>query len=342
MKEYIARAVGRNDLTETEASSAMTQIMRGDATPAQIAAFAIALRMKGETVDEIAGFARVMREFSVAVPTSTDKVLVDTCGTGGDQLNTFNISTTAALIAAASGKVAVAKHGNRAATSKCGSADVLEALGVKLELSPQLVGRCIDEVGIGFLYAPAMHPALKFAAAPRREIGTRTFFNVLGPLTNPAGAKRQLIGVFDPDLCQLLALVLQRLGSEACLMVHGMDGLDEISTTAETLVVEMSRDKIADRHFRASELGIEAATIQQLGAGETATENAAILIGILNGSDAGPKRDIACLNAAGVFVAAGVANGLEEGYALAVELVQSGKALQTLEGLRRFTASGAN
>ena len=337
MKAYIAQAVGRVDLTESEAAAVMTQIMQGEATPAQIAAFAVALRMKGETVDEIAGFARVMREFSVVVPTSTDKVLVDTCGTGGDQLNTFNISTTAALIAAASGQLAVAKHGNRAATSKCGSADVLEALGVKLDLSPELVGRCIDEVGIGFLYAPAMHPALKFAAAPRREIGTRTFFNVLGPLTNPAGAKRQLIGVFDPSLCELLALVLQRLGSEACLMVHGMDGLDEISTTAETLMVEMNTNGIAARHVKPNDLGIATASIQQLAAGETVSDNARILIDVLEGKDSGPKRDIACLNAAGVFVAAGVVAGLHEGYALAVELVLSGKAHRKLLELRSFT-----
>lgn len=337
MKPYIAKAVERINLTEDEAALAMTEIMEGAATPAQIAAFAVALRMKGETVDEITGFVRVMRDFSLKVPTETEKVLVDTCGTGGDKLKTFNISTSAALVVAASDQVAVAKHGNRAATSKCGSADVLEALGVRLDLPPGDVGRCIDEVGIGFLYAPAMHPALKYASAPRREIGTRTFFNILGPLTNPAGAKIQLIGVSDAGLCDLLGKVLHRLGSDRCMLVHGMDGLDEISTMGATLVAELADGRLSSRLIHSTEFGIEETTIEHLAAGESPADNAGIVTEILGGGDTGPRRDIVCLNAAAVLVVAGVASGLAEGYATSVELVQSGAAMRTLERLRRFT-----
>jgi anthranilate phosphoribosyltransferase len=339
MKPYIAKVVERHNLTEDEAAQAMTVIMEGAATAAQIAAFAVGLRMKGETVDEITGFVRVMRDFSLKVPTETDKVVVDTCGTGGDKLKTFNISTTAALIVAASDRVAVAKHGNRAATSKCGSADVLEALGVRLDLPPGDVGRCIDEVGIGFLYAPAMHPALKYASAPRREIGTRTFFNILGPLTNPAGARVQLIGVADASLCDLLVKVLQRLGSDRCMLVHGMDGLDEISTMGATLVAELADGRISSRLIHAKEFGVPETTIEHLAACETPAENAKIVTDILSGRDTGPRRDIVCLNSAAVLVVAGVAPSLTDGYAAAISLVESGAAMDALERLREFTTA---
>jgi anthranilate phosphoribosyltransferase len=339
MKDYIAKAVERQHLTESEAAQAMTVIMEGNATSAQIAAFAVALRMKGETVDEIAGFVKVMRDFSLKVQTETDKVLVDTCGTGGDKIKTFNISTAAAIIVAASNKVAVAKHGNRAATSKCGSADVLEALGVRLDLPPVDIGRCIDEVGIGFLYAPAMHPSLKYAAAPRREIGARTFFNILGPLTNPAGARVQLIGVSDPSLCDLLAKVLLRVGSDRCMFVHGMEGLDEISTMGPTLVTEMIEGRISSKLINCTDIGIAETTIDELAAKDTPEENAAIVLGILAGADAGPRRDIVCLNTAAVLAVAGAAADLATGYRDAIELVESGAAMNTLERLRAFTAA---
>jgi anthranilate phosphoribosyltransferase len=337
MKAVISKAIRRENLSVEEASGAMSIIMEGSATPAQIAAFAVALHMKGETADEITGFAQVMRDFSIKVPTTGDKVLVDTCGTGGDSLKTFNISTTAALIVASSRQVAVAKHGNRAATSKCGSADVLEALGVRLDLPPADVARCIDEVGIGFLYAPAMHPALKYASVPRSEIGVRTFFNILGPLTNPAGASVQLIGVNDPSLCDLLAKVLLKLGSERCMMVHGLDGLDEISTVGETLIVELKDRKITRQAFRASDIGIKEVSVDELAAGNSPEENAKIVQSILEGSDAGPRRDIVCLNAAAVLMVAGIVDDLQTGYAKAVELVSSGAALNTLECLKNYT-----
>lgn len=338
MKSAIHKAIERRDLTQQEAAEAMTQIMDGTATQAQIAAFAVALRMKGETVDEITGFARIMRQFAVQVPVDTDKVLVDTCGTGGDSVKTFNVSTTAAIIAAANGKVAMAKHGNRAASSKCGSADVLEALGVRIDLPPHDVGRCIDQVGIGFLYAPAMHPALRYAAGPRKEIGTRTFFNMLGPLTNPAGAKIQLIGVYDLALCEMLANVLKNLGSERVLMVHGTHGLDELSTLGETVISELNAGEVRNYTLHADkELGLPIASIEDIAAGDSPSENAQMLLDVLAGKDRGAKREIACLNAAGVLLVAGLAENLDAGLKTAYELIDSGAAFATLERLRQFT-----
>jgi anthranilate phosphoribosyltransferase len=338
MKTAIHKAIERHDLTQHEAAEAMTQIMDGSATPSQIAALAVALRMKGETVDEITGFARVMRQFAVQVPVDTDKVLVDTCGTGGDSLNTFNVSTTAALIAASCGSVAMAKHGNRAQTSKCGSADVLEALGVRIDLPPHDVGLCIDGVGIGFLYAQAMHPALRFASTPRKEIGTRTFFNMLGPLTNPAGAKVQLIGVYDLSLCEMLANVLKNLGSERVLMVHGTHGLDELSTLGETVISELKDGHVHNYTLHADkDLGLPVASIDDIAAGDSPAENAQILSDVLRGEDQGPRRDIACLNAAGVLLVAGVVEDLAQGLIKAHDLIDRGAAYATLEKLRQFT-----
>ncbi|MFQ5809748.1 MAG: anthranilate phosphoribosyltransferase, partial [Armatimonadota bacterium] len=234
VREAIAKLLDSQDLTADEARAVLDEIMSGDATDAQIGAILAALRMKGETPAEIAGFARTMREKCIAIETSREDV-IDTCGTGGDALDTFNVSTVAAIIAAAGG-AAVAKHGNVSVSSQCGSADVLKALGVNIEMSPEQVGRCLDEIGIGFLFAPALHPAMKHAMGPRRELGARTVFNILGPLTNPAKARRQLLGVYAPGLTEPLAAALLELGAEAALVVHGLDGLDELSTIGETRI----------------------------------------------------------------------------------------------------------
>jgi len=338
MKQAIQQLIGGEHLTETQASDVMQQIMEGEATPAQIAALVVALRMKGETVDEITGFARVMRRYAVAVPVHTDKVIVDTCGTGGDSLNTFNISTAAALVVAADGRLAVAKHGNRAATSKCGSADVLESLGIKLDLPAEQVGKCVEEVGIGFLFAPAMHPSFKYASGPRKEIGIRTIFNLLGPLTNPAGATVQLIGVYDAALCEPLAHVLNNLGSHRALLVHGMDGLDELSTLGETAMSELKDGAVTSHTLDAEwDLGLARTEIAHLAGGESPAENAEILRHILKGKDRGPRRDIVLLNAAGVLLVAGVEETLEAGMERAAALIDNGAAFATLEKLREFS-----
>ena len=338
MKKAIQQLIDRQDLTEAEAADVMRQIMEGEATPAQIAGLVVALRAKGETVEEITGFARVMRQYAVFVPVQTDKVMVDTCGTGGDTLKTFNVSTAAALVVAADGRLAVAKHGNRAATSKCGSADVLEALGVKLDLPPARVGKCVEDVGIGFLFAPAMHPSFKYAAGPRKEIGIRTIFNMLGPLTNPAGASVQLIGVYDGAVCEKLAQVLRNLGSRRALLVHGLDGLDELSTLGETAISELKDGQITSYTLDAEwDLGIARATIEHLAGCESPAENADVLLHILRGKDRGPKRDIVLLNAAGVLLVADVEETLEAGMERAAALIDSGAALATLERLKEFT-----
>lgn len=342
MKQLIRKVVMRQDLSMEEAAYAMTQIMEGTATPSQIAALAVALRMKGETGDEITGFVKVMRDFALQVPVKTDKVVIDTCGTGGDSLKTFNISTTAALVVAATERVAVAKHGNRAATSKCGSADVLESLGVRLELNPIQIGQCIQEVGIGFLYARQMHPALKFSAVPRQEIGTPTFFNILGPLTNPAGAKVQLIGVNDPSLCDLLAQVLRNLGSHRAIMVHGVHGLDELSTLGDTLVSDLVGGEIHSYTLNAQrDLGLPVATIEDLAAGDSPAENAQILRDVIDGRDRGPRRDIVALNVAGVLLAANTITELSRGLTIAYETIDSGAAALTLRHLIEFTQSAS-
>lgn len=338
MKHAIKTVIEGRNLTEAEASSAMTQIMDGTATPAQIAGLAVALRMKGETVEEITGFARVMREYAVPVPVRTEKTVVDTCGTGGDSLKTFNISTAAALVVAADGRLAVAKHGNRAATSKCGSADVLEALGVRLDIPPHQVGACVEAVGIGFLFAAAMHPSFKYAGAPRKEIGIRTIFNMLGPLTNPAGAPTQLIGVYDGAVCETLARVLRNLGSHRALLVHGIDGLDELSTLGPTAVSELKDGEITSYILDAErDFGLPRATIEQLAGCDTPAENADVLMGILHGEDRGPRRDIVLLNAAGVLFVADTVPDLASGIAHAGALIDSGAALETLEKLKEFT-----
>ena len=329
MQEAIAKVIDGDDLRRDEMTDVMNQIMSGGATDAQIGAFLIALRMKGESVDEIAGAAAVMREKATPIATKHD-VLVDTCGTGGDHSGTFNISTTAALVVAGAG-LCVAKHGNRAATSQSGSADVLMALGVNIEASPETVSRCLDEVGIGFLFAPALHGAMKYAIGPRREIGVRTIFNALGPLTNPAGAKRQVIGVYSAALTETLAGVLASLGAERAYVVHGSDGLDEMTLTGPTKVSELKDGSVSTYRVSPGDFGLGEARADALKGGD-ADSNAAITLSVLKGAE-GPARDIALLNAAAAIVAGDKARDLREGILIAAEAIDSGRALAKLEAL---------
>jgi anthranilate phosphoribosyltransferase len=329
IREAIAALVDRRSLTEVEAAAVMDEIMSGEATPAQFGAFVTALRLKGETVDEITGMARVMREKACRV--HVEGVLLDTCGTGGDARGTFNVSTAAAFVAAGAG-ARVAKHGNRAMTSRCGSADVLEALGARIDLSPEQVKACLEETGVGFMFAPSFHPAMKFAAGPRREIGVRTVFNILGPLTNPAGAACQVLGVADPSLAETMALVLARLGSRHALVVHG-DGLDEMSISGPTLVCELAEGCVRQYVVTPQDAGLTASEAASV-AGGTPEENAAALREVLAGRP-GPRRDIVLLNAAAGLVALERAAALAEGVALAAEAIDSGAARDRLE---RFVA----
>jgi anthranilate phosphoribosyltransferase len=299
LKRAINEAINGRDLTQEEAREAMDIIMDGQATPAQIGSYLTALRMKGETVEEIAGSAESMRRHVISVPIPSsirEGTLLDTCGTGGDGKHTFNISTTAAFVVAGHG-IKVAKHGNRAASSKSGSADVLMALGGNLDLSPDQVADCIEDVGIGFLYAINHHPAMRYAIGPRRELGQRTIFNVLGPLTNPAGATHQLIGVYDPSLTEPLAEVLLALGSKAAFVAHGVDGLDELSTTGSNRISHLQNGIVETFMLDPTELGLPVANIDDLKGG-TPEENARISRQILTGEDQGPRRDIVILNAA--------------------------------------------
>lgn len=329
IQEAIAKVIEGADLSRGEMTDAMNQIMSGEATDAQIGAFLIALRVKGECVDEIAGAASVMREKATPIATKHD-VIVDTCGTGGDHSGTFNISTTAAFVAAGAG-LCVAKHGNRAATSQSGSADVLSALGVNIEASPETVSRCLDDVGIGFLFAISLHGAMKYAIGPRREIGARTIFNALGPLSNPAGAKRQVVGVYSAALTETLAGVLGTLGSERAFVVHGSDGLDEMTLTGPTRVSELKKGSVSTYNVSPGDFGLAQASADVLKGGD-ADYNAEITRSILNGEE-GPRRDIVLLNAAAAIVAGGKAGDLNEGVQVAAEVIDSGKALEKLEGL---------
>jgi len=331
----IQQLIEHRDLSRDGARAVMDQIMSGQATDAQIGAFLIALRCKGESVEEITGCAQVMREKVTRIATSRED-LIDTCGTGGDGSGTFNISTTVVFVAAGAG-LAVAKHGNRAMSSQCGSADVLQALGVDIEIDPEKVGRCLDETGIGFLFAPMLHGAMKHAIGPRREIATRTVFNVLGPLTNPAGAGRQLLGVYAADLTEKIAGVLLELGSERAFVVHGTDGLDEITLTGPTRVSELREGQIATGEIAPEDFGMERARPDALKGG-TAEENAKILTDILAGEKS-PRRDIVLLNAAAAIAAGGRADSLEEGLEKARASIDSGKALQALEHLVKVSNS---
>jgi anthranilate phosphoribosyltransferase len=333
IKEAISKVIAKTNLTEAEAEAVMREIMQGEATDAQIASYITALRMKGETVEEITGSARVMRE--KAVPIKLDaRYQVDTCGTGGDMAHTFNISTTAAFAVAAAG-VTVAKHGNRSVSSKSGSADVLQALGVNIEIPSLRAEACIREVGIGFLFAPMMHLAMKYAIGPRREIGVRTIFNVLGPLTNPAKVTSQIMGVYSADLTGLLARALGNLGAARAFVVHGMDGLDEITITDRTKVSEFRDGNVKDYFIHPSDFGFPTGKAEDLRGGD-AKDNAAITTGILKG-EKGPRRDIVLMNTAAALVAAGRAADFKEGIRLAAESIDSGAALKKLEQLKAFT-----
>jgi anthranilate synthase/phosphoribosyltransferase len=336
IKTAIGKVMGRESLTIEEAEEVMSQIMGGEATPAQIGAYLMALRMKGETVDEITGSARAMRRSAVMVkPATPPEELVDTCGTGGDGVGTFNISTTAAFVVAGTGQK-VAKHGNRAASSKSGSADVLAALGVNLDLTPEQVADAIDEVGIGFLFAVKHHPAMKHAIGPRRELGVRTIFNALGPLTNPAGAKAQIIGVYDEQLTEPLARVLGQLGSKGAFVVHGHGGLDELTTTGPNKVSRLQDGRVVTETLDPAELGFAKADPAEL-LGGTAEENAQITRDVLSGKKDGSRRDVVALNAAAALVAAGKADDLRAGLELANESIDSGAALAVLEKFIKFT-----
>lgn len=325
--DVLTALVAGRDLEEETAAGAMRSIMSGDATPSQIGAFLVALRAKGETVDEITGLARVMRELSVRVEAAGP--LVDTCGTGGDRAGTVNISTMAAIVAAGAG-ARVAKHGNRAASSTCGSADLLEALGVALELKPDAVAACIDEAGIGFMFAPAFHPAMRHAAPVRRELGLPTVFNVLGPLTNPAGATRQTVGVGDAVMAPKLAKALLRLGTERAMVFRGEDGLDELSTTGPSTIWSVSGSVTSDT-FDPSSLGIARASPSQL-TGGTAEQNAAVARAVLDG-DEGAVADAVCLAAAAALVVAQIAPDLADGLERARASIASHAARHALDAL---------
>lgn len=320
-----------------EAAAVMTTIMDGEATPAQIAALLTALRMKGETVEEIAGFARVMREKAVRIAPKCP-TLVDTCGTGGDRLKTFNISTAAAFVAAGAG-VVVAKHGNRSVTSKSGSADVLEELGVNLAVPPEFVAHCIETIGIGFLFAQHFHPAMKYAGPVRREIGIRTVFNVLGPLTNPAGASCQVMGVYDPQLTEPLARVLGVLGSRRAFVVHGLLGLDEWSTAGPTRVSMLANGQVTTRDYTAADFGLAEATPEDLAGGNPA-DNADLIHRLFRG-ESGPARDIVLLNAAAALVVAEVAPDIPTALHQAAHALDTGAALEKLQQLRDMTRGEA-
>ncbi len=334
LKRFIAGVVEGKDLSEEEASKAMAHIMEGEALPTQIASLLTALRMKGETSQEIAGFARAMRAKAVRIRAREGECVVDTCGTGGDGCGTFNISTAVAFVAAGGG-LTVAKHGNRSVSSKSGSADVLEALGMKITLPPVKVEECLQENGLAFLFAPSFHPAMKHALGPRKEIGIRTAFNLLGPLTNPAGATVHLLGLYREDLTRPVAEVLKSLGSKAAFVVHGADHSDEISITGKTTVCQLKDGAITNYQIEPEEVSLRRANLEAIRGG-TPEKNAQILLQILKG-DPGPTRDVVLLNGAAVFVASGNASNLREGIEMARESIDSGKAMKKLEGLIEFS-----
>ncbi len=332
IREAIEKVVGRIDLSENEMRAVFGEIMTGQAAPAQIGSLLTALRMKGETVDEITGAARVMREKAVKI--HVEGSLVDTCGTGGSPINTFNISTTAALVAAGAG-VRVAKHGNRSASSQCGSADVLESLGVRLDSPPEIAERCIREIGIGFLFAPVFHSAMKHAVGPRKEIGIRTIFNILGPLSNPAGASHQVLGVYDAGLTNIVARVLMNLGSKRAFVVHGMDGLDEITITGKTKIAELRDGKIKNYMITPGGFGLKTAAVEEIKGG-SAQENADIVKYVLQGQK-GAERDVVLLNAAAALIVGFKAKGFKDGIRLAAESIDSGAAFDKLNRMIEIT-----
>ena len=336
IKETIEKIVNKIDLKEPEMRDAFGEIMSGRATPAQIGAFVTGLRMKGETVEEITGAAKVMREKCLKIDAGAG--LIDTCGTGGSPVSTFNISTAAAFVIAGAG-LKVAKHGNRAASSRCGSADVLEALGVKIDAPVETVAKCIGRAGVGFMYAPLFHSAMKHAIGPRREIGVRTIFNILGPLSNPARAEYQLLGVYDARLVETMANALKNLGARRALVVHGMDGLDEITITGRTRIAELKDGRIRAYYVTPEKFGIKCSSLANI-KGSSAKENARKILSILEGAK-GPGRDIVLMNAGAGLYCAGKAKDFKEGVRLAAESVDSHSArgaLQKLIGLTNVIA----
>ncbi|MBM4289537.1 MAG: anthranilate phosphoribosyltransferase [Deltaproteobacteria bacterium] len=349
MQDYILKLVNRQDLTAAEMTGAMETIMTGQATDAQIGAFITAMRMKGETVTEIAAAARVMRAKATRIPVNDALVdldrdeinvdretIVDTVGTGGDATNTFNVSTTTAFVVAGAG-LKVAKHGNRAVSSRCGSADVIEALGINLNLTPEQVAECIREVGIGFLFAPQLHGAMRFAIGPRREIGIRTIFNILGPLTNPAGANILVVGVYEERLTDLLAGVLLDLGTQSAFVVYGEGSFDEISITGPTKVCQVHQGQIRSYSITPEDFGLPRGTIEDIRGGDV-FENAAIVRRVLAG-EPGPKQDMVAMNAAAAFLGAGLAPDFAGGIALAKDIINSGRGMAKLEALIRKSKS---
>ena len=347
LKQAIQKVVGRSDLSEKEMEAAMEVIMTGQATPAQIGAFITALRLKGETIEEITGAARVMRQKATRIRVKDNQInidrdeinldqetIIDTCGTGGDGTNTFNVSTTTAFVVAGCG-LRVAKHGNRSVSSLCGSADVIESLGVNLDVPPAVVEKCLNQVGIGFLYAPALHGAMKHAIGPRREIGIRTIFNILGPLTNPAGANVQVLGVYEKNLTPVLAEVLGKLGSRSAFVVYGEGSLDEISIAGKTQLSELKDGRVDTYTIEPEDFGLPRANLDDIRGGD-AQENAGIILSVLKG-EPGARRDIVLLNAAAALLAAGRATDFPDGITQAAEAIDSGRALEKLEGMKKIT-----
>lgn len=329
IREAIEKAVQKRDLTEADMMAAMNEVMEGTATPAQIASLITALRMKGETVDEVTGAARIMRQKATRI-NACASTIVDTCGTGGDKRNTFNISTTVAFVAAAAG-ITVAKHGNRAVSSGCGSADVLEALGVNISAPPEITEECLQQVGIGFLFAPKLHGAMKYAIGPRREIGIRTLFNMLGPLTNPAGATAQLLGVYDATLTEMFADVLKKMGTKRAFVVHGLDGLDEVTIAAETRVSELNDGIVRTYNINPADYFGRLDSLDSIRGGDPSI-NAQITRDVLSGHK-GPCRNVVLINAALAIVAGGKAHDIKEGLAVAQQCIDSGAAIKKLQAL---------
>jgi anthranilate phosphoribosyltransferase len=332
IREAIKYVIEMKDLREPDAYEVAIEIMSGETTDSQIASLLTAMKIKGETVDEITGFVKAMREKVTRLNCSSE-YLIDTCGTGGDKTGTFNISTVSAFIAAGAG-CRVAKHGNRSVSSKCGSADLLEKMGINIKNTPKIMEKSVNEEGIGFLFAPTLHKAMKYAIGPRREIGIRTIFNILGPLTNPAGAKRQLLGVFNKELIPSITYVLKNLCAEHCLIVHGEDGLDEITTTGKTFVSELNNGTISEYEVIPYDFNLKPSTINDIKGG-SARYNAKIAFDILQGRK-GPKRDITVFNAGAAIYVAGKANSFSEGIELAEESIDSGKAIEKFKKLKEI------